>query len=633
MAVSMTDSATRQADRLPPELLARIDETITHYPVSKRSASVPLLHLWQNHFGFIDDSGVEWIAAKLGLEPINILELVTFYPWFRQTPPGKSTIRVCRTLSCAMAGSSDLRRDICREAGIDPDAADHGHGLTSPDGRYTVEFVECLASCGSAPVCLVGDNLHENVSGGDVPAVLGDHGGAPAKVLREPHPLERRLVLRNAGRGDYDTSLDCYVRNGGYESLKKALKMEPAQIVAEVKAANLRGRGGAAFPTGVKWSFIKRDDGKPHYIVVNGDESEPGTFKDRYILHEDPHQLIEGIMIAAWALNVRLSYIYIRCEFPEAARIVEKAIAEARAAGFVGEDVLGSGFGCDIYVHQGAGAYICGEETSLLESLEGKRPYPRIKPPYFPAVFGLYNSPTIVNNVETLCHVKHIIAMGAEAFAKLGSPGDGGTRTLCVSGDVQRPGYYELGCGQLTIGQMINDLCGGLKPGRKLKAIIPGGSSAKVLRAGEKYKMKRKGPDGAETTVEVDLMDVVMDAGNLAAAGSMIGSAGVIVLDDSRDMLWVLNNINDFYAHESCGQCTPCREGSLWMSKVTTRMLHGDIKPTDAGQLVGIADHIAGRTVCAFGEACAWPTQSFVGKFPEEFSPKSGTFPNGGNGH
>ena len=619
----MIESAPLQANQLPPELLARIDETITHYPVSKRSAGVPLLHLWQNHFGFIDESGTNWIAAKLDLEPINILELVTFYPWFRQTAPGKTTIRVCRTLSCAMAGSYDLRSALCRSAGIDPDEPDHGEGATSPDGQHSIEFVECLASCGSAPVALVGDTLHQNITENQIPEILRDQKTVAPKVLKSPHPLERRLVLQNIDREDYDTSLDCYLRHRGYESLKKALQMKPEEIIAEVKASNLRGRGGAGFPTGVKWNFIKREDGKPHYIVVNGDESEPGTFKDRYILHQDPHQLLEGMMIAAWALKVNLSYVYIRCEFPEAIRIMEKAIAEARAAGWIGKDVADSGFDCEIYVHQGAGAYICGEETSLLESLEGKRPYPRIKPPYFPAVFGLYNSPTIVNNVETLCHVKHIIAMGGGEFAKLGTPGDGGTRTLCVSGDVVNPGNYELGCGQLTIGQMINELCGGLKPGRKLKALIPGGSSAKVLKAGEKYQMKGKGANGVEETVEVDLMDVVMDANSLAAAGSMIGSAGVIVLDDSRDMLWVLNNINEFYAHESCGQCTPCREGSLWMSKVTTRMLHGDKKATDAAQLVNIADHIAGRTVCAFGEACAWPTQSFVAKFPKEFSPLS----------
>ena len=453
-------------------------------------------------------------------------------------------------------------------------------------------------------------------------------------LLPTPHPKERRIIFGNISKPGYSPDIETYLAHGGYESLKKALGMKPNEIIDMVKAANLRGRGGAGFPAGAKWSFIKHDDGKPHYIVVNADESEPGTFKDRYILHQDPHQLIEGLAIAAFATNVHLSYIYIRCEFPKAAKIVWEAIKEAKAKGFLGKNILGTGFDLDIYVHQGAGAYICGEETSLLESLEGKRPYPRIKPPYFPAVLGLYMKPTIVNNVETICHVKHILAMGPEEYAKMGTPGDGGTRTMCVSGDVQRPGFYEIPCGGVTLGELINDVCGGLKPGRKLKAIIPGGSSAKVLRAGEKYKMKRKTADGTEEMVEVDLMDLVMDANSLASAGSMIGSAGVMILDDSRDMLWVLNNINDFYAHESCGQCTPCREGSLWMSKVTTRMLNGDVKPSDATQLVGIADNIAGRTVCAFGEACAWPTQSFVAKFREEFEPRpAGVNGNGSNGH
>ncbi|MGH8047976.1 MAG: complex I 51 kDa subunit family protein, partial [Chthoniobacterales bacterium] len=300
-------------------------------------------------------------------------------------------------------------------------------------------------------------------------------------LIPQAHPRERRIIFENISKPGWSNDIETYINAGGYEQLKKALGMQPQSIVDAVKAANLRGRGGAGFPCGVKWSFIKRDDGKPHYITVNGDESEPGTFKDRYILHNDPHQLIEGVLIAAWALNVNLAYIYIRCEFPHAAKIVWNAIKEAKAKGLVGKNINGSGFDCDIYVHQGAAAYICGEETSLIESLEGKRPYPRIKPPYFPAVLGLYMSPTIVNNVETLCHVVHILRMGPEEYAKMGTPGDGGTRTMCVSGDVMRPGYYELPAGAVTLGELINDVCGGLKPGRKLKAVIPGGSSAKVM--------------------------------------------------------------------------------------------------------------------------------------------------------
>ncbi|MEI7962857.1 MAG: NADH-quinone oxidoreductase subunit NuoF [Verrucomicrobiota bacterium] len=442
-------------------------------------------------------------------------------------------------------------------------------------------------------------------------------------LLLPPHPKERRVVFQNAWTQGYTPDIDCYVKHGGYAELKMALGMKPAEIIEEVKKANLRGRGGAGFPCGVKWGFIRHDDGKPHYITCNGDESEPGTFKDRYILHNDPHQLIEGMAIAAFALNVHLAYIYIRCEFPKAAGIVAKAIVEARAKGFLGKNIMGSGFDIEMYVHQGAGAYICGEETSLIESLEGKRPYPRIKPPYFPAVLGLYMSPTIVNNVETFCHVKQIFKIGSDEYAKMGTPGDGGTRVMCVSGDVMRPGPYEIPAGGVTLGELINDVCGGMKPGRKLKAIIPGGSSSKILRAGETFKMKVKGPDGEMVEKEVPLLDLVMDASTLAAAGTMIGSGGVIVMDDSRDMLWALNNLNQFYAHESCGQCTPCREGVLWIEKMTTRMVSGEGIEQDPATLQNVADNIAGRTVCAFGEAASWPVQSFLQKFPEEFAVKS----------
>jgi NADH-quinone oxidoreductase subunit F len=438
-------------------------------------------------------------------------------------------------------------------------------------------------------------------------------------AMPPPHSKERRIIFENISKSGYDTTIETYLAHGGYESLRKAMAMKPVEIVDAVKASNLRGRGGAGFPCGAKWGFIKHDDGKPHYIVVNADESEPGTFKDRYILHYDPHQLIEGLVISAYATNTHLCYIYIRCEFPRAARIVWDAIKEARARGFVGKNILNSGFDVEICVHQGAGAYICGEETSLLESLEGKRPYPRIKPPYFPAVLGLYLKPTIVNNVETICHVKHILRLGAVEYAKMGTPGDGGTRTLCVSGDVMKPGFYEMPAGAVTLGELIFDVCGGLRPGRKLKAVIPGGSSAKVMRADETYKVKGKTAEGKMVDKEMNMLDVVMDAASLAAVGTMIGSGGVMVMDDSRDMVWALNNLNQFYANESCGQCTPCREGSLWMSKITSRMLEGAGVAKDPKVLKSVADNIAGRTVCAFGEACSWPTQSFLAKFPEEF--------------
>ncbi|MBV8279221.1 MAG: NADH-quinone oxidoreductase subunit NuoF [Verrucomicrobia bacterium] len=440
-----------------------------------------------------------------------------------------------------------------------------------------------------------------------------------AAIVRTPHPRERRIVFKNIDREGWTPDIDCYLKDGGYEELKKALTMQPQEIVSEVKASGVRGRGGAGFPCGAKWGFIRPGETKPIYLICNADESEPGTFKDRYIIHQDPHQLLEGMIISCYAVNARLAYIYIRGEFPLGAKILERAIQEAKEHGFLGKNIGGTGFDLEIYVHRGAGAYICGEETGLIESLEGKRPYPRIKPPYFPAALGLYMSPTIVNNVETLCDVKHIVKMGGAEYAKIGRPNNTGTRLLCVSGDVQKPGYYEFETGGLTMGELIYDICGGLRPGRKLKAVIPGGSSAKVLRADERYKIKNRQPDGTTVEEEIGIDDMRIDFDTLAAVGSMAGSGGVIVMDDTRDMVWALNNINEFYGHESCGQCTPCREGSLWMQKITARLLDGAGSDGDADTLKSVADHIAGRTICAFGEACAWPTQSFVAKFRDEF--------------
>ena len=432
-------------------------------------------------------------------------------------------------------------------------------------------------------------------------------------------PEERRIIFKHIDAPGYTPDIDCYLKHGGYEVLRKTVERKPEDLCTEVATSGLRGRGGAGFPCGMKWKFLDRKSGKPIYLVCNADESEPGTFKDRQIIHKDPHQLIEGIMCSAFAIQAKTAYIYIRGEFPEGARILEKSIADAKARGFVGENVCGSGYSCEIYVHRGAGAYICGEETGLIESLEGKRPYPRIKPPYFPAVLGLYQCPTAVNNVETLCNVKHIFDMGGDAFARIGKPGNTGTRVLCVSGHVKKPGYYEFEVGSLTLGQLIYDVCGGLPEGRTLKAVIPGGSSAKVLRAGERYRGKDKNGEEFDWGLE----DIPLDFDSLMAAGSMAGSGGVIVMDDSTDMVEALGNINAFYAHESCGQCTPCREGSLWMKKITTRMLEGQARREDADLLKSVADQIAGRTICAFGEACAWPTQSFVTKFKEEFIAKA----------
>jgi len=447
-------------------------------------------------------------------------------------------------------------------------------------------------------------------------------------------PAEYRLILKHVDQPGYTPDLDCYLRHGGYAVLRKALALPPKttpegktlsgpeQIRQEVMTSGLRGRGGAGFSCGLKWSLVDRKSRKPVYLICNADESEPGTFKDRQIIHKDPHQLLEGITISSYANDVHLAYIYVRGEFAEGARILERALTEARAGGFLGKNILGTGYDLAVYVHRGAGAYICGEETGLLESLEGRRPYPRIKPPYFPAVLGLYQCPTIVNNVETLCAVKHVVALGGSEYARLGTPNNTGTRIVCLSGRVRRPGCYEVEVGKVTLGQLILEPAfgGGLRPGRRLRAIIPGGVSAKVFKAGERVKIKKRGPDGREAEAEMDVLDLPYDFTTLLAAGSMSGSGGIIVLDDGDDLVAALANLSEFFAHESCGQCTPCREGSLWLAKALRRLTQGAGRQADADYLLHIADNIAGgRTICAFGEACAWPVQSFVGKFREEF--------------
>ncbi len=425
---------------------------------------------------------------------------------------------------------------------------------------------------------------------------------------------QRRIILRHIDEPGYTADIDCYMKHGGYATLQAAIKRPAADLVQEVVDSGLKGRGGAGFPCGVKWRFISPKNTKPVYLIANADESEPGTFKDRQIIHKDPHSAIEGIILSAYAIQAKQAFIYIRGEFPMGAKILMLAIEEARAKGFVGENICGSGYSCDIVVHRGGGAYVCGEETGLIESLEGKRGYPRIKPPYFPAVLGLYQCPTIVNNIETLTTVRYILEMGGKEYAKIGVPNDAGTHIWGVSGMVQKPGYYEIEAGKATVGQLLNELCGGPLPGRKFKAIIPGGISTKLLRFGEKFKIKDA--DGNEKEIGVE--DIPLSAPGLMACGSSLGSAGMIVMDDSVDMTEVLANTNAFFAHESCGQCTPCRYGSLWIAKISKRICEGQGRLEDVDLLKSLADQVEMRTVCALGDALAWPVQSSVNKFRDE---------------
>ncbi len=407
------------------------------------------------------------------------------------------------------------------------------------------------------------------------------------------------ILTRNIRKPGSET-IDVYMASGGYQGLRRALKeFTPEKLTEEVKASGLRGRGGAGFPTGMKWSFLPKTKDKPRYLCVNADESEPGTFKDRLLIEKDPHLVLEGIILSAYAIESSLAFFYVRGEFHQGCRTFEKAVQEAYAKGFLGKNILGSGFDLDIIIYRGAGAYICGEETALLESLEGKRGYPRIKPP-FPAIVGLYGCPTIINNVETLANVTLIAERGAAWFASIGRPPKNtGPKLFCLSGHVKRPGVFEAPLGVPFL-ELLNEYAGGMKhPDRPLKAAVPGGSSMRILPAAK--------------------CDVLMDFDSLAAAGTLLGSAGGFVMDSGTCIVWALHNVARFYAHESCGQCTPCREGTGWLVKILARLERGDGHPGDVDLLAGIAGKIEGNTVCPFGEAIAWPVESYVRVFREEF--------------
>ena len=404
---------------------------------------------------------------------------------------------------------------------------------------------------------------------------------------------------------------DVYRGNGGYSSVEKALReMTPALVNAEVNRSGLRGRGGAGFPTGLKWSFLDRKSDKPRYLVCNADESEPGTFKDRYLMHHLPHLLIEGLIISSFALGVKTCYIYIRGEFKYLVGILEKAIKEAHQHGLLGERILGTDFSLNIYVHPGAGAYICGEETALLESLEGKRGNPRIKPP-FPAFKGLYGCPTVVNNVETLAAVGPIISMGGEAYSKIGRGKSTGTKLISACGNINHPGVYEIEMG-LTVEDFIYlpEYCGGIANDKYLKAVIPGGSSVPILPADLILNTARG---------EKRLMTYESLADGDFENGTMLGSGGFIVFDEDACIVRNTWNLTHFYRHESCGQCSPCREGTGWMEKVLYRIEHGQGKMSDIDLLVRVAKNIEGNTICPLGDAAAWPVASAIRHFRHEF--------------
>jgi NADH-quinone oxidoreductase subunit F len=513
-------------------------------------------------------------------------------------PMGKHHVQICTNVACMLRGGNELLEQAKKRLEI-------GNKEVTTDGIFSLEEVECIGACTGAPAMQVNYDFYENLTPMKFDRIIeeldaGDHPAPEPVTAGALHPrdpaetpvISRRFGIRNSHK------IDVYLQHDGYKALEKALReMTPETIIDEVKKSSLRGRGGAGFPTGMKWSFVPKDSPKPKYVICNADESEPGTCKDRPLMEMDPHQMIEGITIAGRAIGAKNGFIYIRGEYRYVLDIVQTALDEAYSRNYLGKNILGTGFDFDLIVHTGAGAYECGEESALMESLEGKRGYPRIKPP-FPAVVGLYGCPTIINNVETLSTVPAIILEGGEKYAGRGTPKNGGTRLLCVAGHVNKPGIYEVPLG-MNMKKFIYETAGGIPNGKKLKAVIPGGSSCPLMSASE--------------------IDIPMDYDSVAKAGSMLGSGGMVVMDEDTCMVDMARRIMHFYAHESCGWCIPCREGTTWLRKMLDRFHAGFGRPEDIDLVGDLAKNMLGRTFCPLGDAAALPTISIVQKWRNEF--------------
>ena len=637
--------------RLSDDNVKLAAQIIGRYPRA-RSALIPLLHVAQAQDGYVTAEAMEHIAELVDTTPSEVLSTCSFYEMFKHSAGGTYRVNICRGISCHLEGADELIAHAAETLGVPV-------GGTTPDGKVTLEAVECVAACTEAPCLQVNyryvgrvgpeefDRLAADLRDGARPE-LPSHGvvatvrqhipperaagvspptvgspppwwerhradpespETPADPLPEPAVAPAGGMVVTARRPVDDAhTLEGYLRTGGYEGLRRALAAAPAAVHAEVRAASLLGRGGAGFPAGVKWGFCPPNVW-PRYLVVNGDESEPGTYKDRLLMERDPHQLIEGCLIACYALGLSQCFLYVRGEMALAAERLAAALNEAYAAGYVGSGICGSDFGVDIVLHSGAGAYIVGEETALIESLEGNRGMPRLKPPYFPAAMGLYNKPTVVNNVETLSNLPWIITHGAAAFVGLGSETSAGTRVFAVSGHVRNPGVFEVPFGVTTFAEIICDerYGGGVREGRTLKAFIPGGASAPWFTA--------------------EHLDLPLEKATVDAAGSMLGSGAIVVMDSTTDIPRACHNLVRFFARESCGKCTPCREGTTWLEVILERILSGRGRSGDLDLLTDVCDNISPglswpprmTTICPLGPSAASPIVSALKDFRHEF--------------
>ncbi|MEX0993058.1 MAG: NADH-quinone oxidoreductase subunit NuoF [Solirubrobacterales bacterium] len=589
---------------VPDRLRETIERHMTKYP-DRHSAVLPALSAAQREHGWLSPEAMNQVAAVMRVTPAYLESIASFYDMLELEPVGRHTIYVCTNISCTLRGAQDLLEALSRATGSPI-------GGSSPDGEFRLRSFECLGACDIAPMASIEGQYRGPLRAADA-TVIVEH-------LRAGEPVEKLLEEKSSGfslggkTGSSESAresallfehnvepelhrIDVYERLGGYRGLRKALtEMDQDSVLAQLEQSGLRGRGGAGFSMGKKAGFL------PHgpmdkYLCCNADESEPGAFKDRELIHRNPHQLIEGCMIGAYAAGASRAFIYIRGEYATEADILDAALAEAEAKGYVGDGIMGSKFSCNLVVHRGAGAYICGEETALLDSLEGKRGNPRLKPP-FPANQGLFQGPTLINNVETLSNTPHIVVNGAKWFREHGTEKSPGTKVVSVSGNVQRPGNFEVELG-IPAREIVYGLAGGPPQGRRVKCWFPGGSSAPVL-------------------TEADL-DLPYDFESMAAAGSMLGSGSIIVVDDSVPIVSVALRLARFYRHESCGKCVPCREGTNWTVKLLERIDCGEATPMDLDVMASVQGNITDHCLCVLGDSMAAPVSSMVAKFRPEF--------------
>ena len=556
-----------------PEIdLAPLLPAIESYIPMGRSGLFPALHAAQKLYGWISEPVATVISKSLGIPLADVHGVIEFYSLFYNEPVGKRIIRVCTDQACALKGADGILHHLCAHHGLEP-------GQTTHDLSLTVESSPCLGLCEQAPAALVNEEAETNIDLEKDSYELG----RPKSIVGG----SIRLLTANCGNGT--TSLAQY---GNYPALAKALRMKPEEIVNEIKSSGLVGRGGAAFPTGIKWEGAARAPGHEKYVICNADESEPGTFKDRILLIDDPHRTLEGMLIAGYAIGARKGYLYIRAEYPYIFPVLENALNEAREANLLGENILGSGFSFDIEIRVGAGAYICGEETALFESIEGKRGFPRVKPP-FPTTHGLFGKPTVINNVETLCNVPLIISQGAAEFRKIGTEKSPGPKLFCVSGDVSKPGLYEVPFG-VTLRELLE-----MADGRRLQAVLFGGAA------------------GAFATAEH--LDVKMTFEDLRAAGLPLGSGVVMVFDETRDMRDALKRLGHFFSHESCGKCYPCQMGTQRQMEILDRIAAGNVIQGDLLRLQDVGWTMTDASLCGLGQTAASAVLSAIKLWPQMF--------------